>query len=88
MDPSLLKQIRRRRSFTVALREGPHHLLSICVQTTLAQARRNIGRFIDTVYNTQRLHSALGYKPPVEFEAELAHSNNHQNYGNIDPSLN
>jgi len=55
---------------------------------TLDHARRDIGRFIDTVYNTQRLHSALGYKPPVEFEAELSHSTNHQNYGNIAVSLN
>lgn len=43
---------------------------------TLEQARRDIGCFIDTVYNTQRLHSALGYKPPVEFETELSHPAN------------
>ena len=37
----------------------------------ITEARANIGRFLETTYNRQRLHSALGYKPPVEFEAEL-----------------
>ena len=37
----------------------------------LDDARRQIGAFIETVYNAKRLHSALGYKPPVEFEADL-----------------
>jgi len=37
----------------------------------LDDARRKIGDFIETVYNAKRLHSALGYKPPAEFEAEL-----------------
>jgi putative transposase len=55
---------------------------------TLDHARRDIGGFIETVYNTQRLHSALGYKPPAEFEAELDHSINHTNYAIIAVSPN
>ena len=35
---------------------------------TLIEARASIRRFIDDVYNRKRLHSALGYRPPVEFE--------------------
>jgi putative transposase len=34
----------------------------------LADAQNAIGRFIETVYNRQRLHSALAYRPPEEFE--------------------
>lgn len=36
---------------------------------TLADAQASIGGFIETVYNRQRLHSALGYPAPMEFEA-------------------
>jgi transposase InsO family protein len=35
------------------------------------ESRRSIGGFIETVYNRQRLHSALDYRPPTEFEAEF-----------------
>ncbi len=34
----------------------------------LADARASIQRFLEKVYNHKRLHSALGYLPPAEFE--------------------
>jgi transposase InsO family protein len=34
----------------------------------LDEARHGIGTFIEQVYNRQRLHSSLDYRPPVEFE--------------------
>jgi transposase InsO family protein len=38
----------------------------------LAEARASIARFIEQVYNRKRLHSALDYRPPVEFEQALS----------------
>ena len=39
---------------------------------SLEEAKFRIGYFIDTLYNQKRLHSSLDYRPPAEFEQELA----------------
>ena len=38
----------------------------------LGEARRSIVRFLEQSYNEKRLHSALDYRPPVEFEQALS----------------
>ncbi len=41
---------------------------------TFQEAEDNIRQFIEDVYNTKRLHSSLGYLPPIEFEEAYSSS--------------
>ena len=55
-------------SFIKTLKYEEVHLFEY---QNLAEARGRIGQFIEEVYNEKRLHSALGYRPPAEFERWL-----------------
>jgi putative transposase len=37
----------------------------------LLDAKNNIEQFIDQLYNQKRLHSSIGYRTPVEYEAQI-----------------
>jgi putative transposase len=55
-------------SFIKTLKYEEVHLFEY---QNFAEARGRIGQFIEEVYNEKRLHSALGYRPPAEFERLL-----------------
>ena len=44
--------------------------ISLTEYADFGDARRQLGRFLDAVYNRKRIHSSLGYITPAEFEQQ------------------
>lgn len=55
----------RAESFMKTLKHEEVHRVEY---RNIAEARRGIGNFLERIYNRKRLHSAIGYKPPAEFD--------------------
>lgn len=60
------------RRVTAALRRDGwdvNHKRVLRVIQTFQEAEEHLGRFIADIDNAKRLHSSLGYRPPIELEA-------------------
>jgi len=54
--------------------------VNLCEYDTIADVRTGVSRFIEKVYNQKRLHSALGLRPPDEYEEILRGENREEHH--------
>jgi putative transposase len=50
-----------------------NELIDRCSWATVAQLRAAVFEYIEVFYNRRRLHSALGYLTPAEYESRKIH---------------
>ena len=48
-----------------------HDALPICQFSSREEGQAEVFEYVETFYNRVRIHSALGYKNPVNFENQL-----------------
>ena len=58
----------KAESFFATLKKEEVHLEDY---RSFAEAELAVGRYIDNIYNAERLHSSLGYESPDQYEAQL-----------------
>ncbi len=55
-----------------------HEEVNLCEYETFGDVVARLLYFIEEGYNRKRLHSALGYRPPNEFEEALLNQENNE----------
>jgi transposase InsO family protein len=73
VDPSLIRQEAKHKPLPSESAAGVKHgpIVRGRRYATRAEASYDLGQWIENFYNSWRIHLALGYLSPVDFEARV-----------------